>query len=138
MDVAVVEAKQEEAALDVFRAVSRSARGPWVRVRVFWSEIAGTSQTFLEIWDAEGTMSSIRVPREVDALMRELRRETERPGEGAWLSVFLTVTADGRSTFEYNWDRRPSWSPTGDPLDGHRDDVHARGAAGLERGARAR
>ncbi|NIJ04222.1 RDD family protein [Frigoribacterium faeni] len=130
MDVAVVEAKQEEAALAVFRAVSRSARGPWVRVRVFWSEIAGTSQTFLEIWDAEGTMSSIRVPREVDALMRELRRETERPGEGAWFSVFLTVTADGRSTFEYNWDRRPSWSPTGDPLDGHRDDVHPDGWPG--------
>jgi len=127
MDVAVVEAKQEEAARAVFRAVSRSARGPWVRVRVFWSEIAGASHTFLEIWDAEGARSSIPVPGDVDAPMRELRRETERPGEGAWLSAFLTVTAEGRYTFEYNHDRRPSWSDARDPLAGHRDDVHPDG-----------
>jgi hypothetical protein len=122
MDAAVVEAKQEEAALAVFRAVSRSAEAPWVRVRVFWSEIAGNVSTFLDIWDEQDERSSVRVPREVHEPLRELRRQTERPGEGAWLSTFLTVTADGRYAYEYNYDRRPSWTNSDDPLSGHADD----------------
>jgi uncharacterized RDD family membrane protein YckC len=125
MDAAVVEAKQEEAALAVFRAVSRSAEAPWVRVRVFWSEIAGNVSTFLDIWDEQDEQderSSVRVPREVHEPLRELRRQTERPGEGAWLSTFLTVTADGRYAYEYNYDRRPSWTNSDDPLSGHADD----------------
>ncbi|WP_209560349.1 hypothetical protein [Frigoribacterium sp. PvP032] len=121
MDVSVVEQKQKEAALAVFRAVSR-AGAPWARVRVFWSEIAGNVSTFLDIWDEHDERSSIRVPREVNEPLEELRRQTERPGEGAWLSTFLTVTAEGRYSYEYNYDRRPSWTNADEPLSGHADD----------------
>ena len=60
MDVNAVEAKEGEAALVVFRDVSRaprpsrSTRGEWVRARLFWSEIAGNRSSFLEVWDAGG------------------------------------------------------------------------------------
>lgn len=121
MDVSVVEQKQKEAALAVFRAVSR-AGAPWARVRVFWSEIAGNVSTFLDIWDEHDERSSIRVPREVNEPLKEVRRQTERPGEGAWLSTFLTVTAEGRYSYEYNYDRRPSWTNSDEPLSGHADD----------------
>ena len=49
MDVAIVEEKQKEAALVVFRAVSRSSRVEWVRARLFWSEVGGSIGSHLAI-----------------------------------------------------------------------------------------
>ena len=131
MDVSAVEAKEGEAALVVFRAVSRaprpsrSTRGEWVRARLFWSEIAGNRSSFLEIWDADGERWGIFSPREVDAPLRWLRAETATPGEGAWLSLFLTVTRDGRHSVAYDYDHRPSWTNSDDPLAGHPGDSPA-------------
>lgn len=122
MDVTVVEEKQKEAALAVFRAVSRTSRVEWVRARLFWSEIGGSIGSFLAVWDADDVRSGVPVPDEVDEPLGALRGETERPGEGAWLSVFLTVTNDGRYTYAYDYEHRPSWTSTSDPLSGHPGD----------------
>ena len=118
MDVGVVEEKQKEAALVVFRAVSRSSRVEWVRARLFWSEVGGSIGSHLAVWDVEETKSGVPVPDEVDGPLALLRRETERPGAGAWLSAFVTVTTEGRYSFEFNYDQRPSWTNSRDPLSG--------------------
>jgi hypothetical protein len=118
MDVRVVEEQQKAAAQAVFRAVSRGSRVQWVRARLFWSEVGGSIGSHLAVWDADEGKSGVPVPDEVDEPLALLRRETERPGEGAWLSVYVTVTTEGRYSFEYNYDQRPSWTNSRDPLSG--------------------
>ena len=118
MDVSVVEEQQKAAARAVFRAVSGASRVEWARARLFWSEVGGSIGSHLAVWDADDGKSGVPVPDEVDGPLAVLRRETERPGEGAWLSVYVTVTAEGRYSFEYNYDQRPSWTNSRDPLSG--------------------
>jgi hypothetical protein len=90
---------------------------PWTSAVMFYSEVVRNSHMWGEAKDAEGKTFYFDYPDAIADSFRELREAMTDPEKGAWLSAVLKLTAEGRFTFEYNWDRRVYWNPElDDPL----------------------
>jgi hypothetical protein len=88
-------------------------RGPanWSSAEMFWSSVDDSSQMSLEAFNDQGAVSYPEVPWSLDDKFRELKLAMADPEKGAWLSVVLKLTKEGRYAFDYNYDRRVYWNP---------------------------
>jgi hypothetical protein len=90
---------------------------PWSSATMFYSEVAGNSHMWGEATDTDGKIFYFDYPRGISQSLSELKAAMSDPEKGAWLSVMLKLTAEGKFTFEYNWDRRVYWNDElDDPL----------------------
>jgi hypothetical protein len=83
---------------------------PWTSAMVFYSKVAGTDHMWGEAKDAAGKTFYFDYPEGMSQSFSDLKVATSNPETGAWLSVVLKLAADGKFTFQYNWDRRVYWN----------------------------
>lgn len=62
--------------------------------------------TIVSVWNASVDFS---------LAFDELREAMHREGTGAWYTAVVTVTRDGRITFDFDYDSEPAWDISADP-----------------------
>jgi len=50
------------------------------------------------------------LPDDLEDRFEELRRVMYQPGQGAWLTARVSVTADGHFATDFDYDNQPAWS----------------------------
>lgn len=95
-----------------------NAAGDWSAMRVVLRMAASHVQAEMMATDAAGGQSVTAVPEAVVGAAREYRKQTARPGIGAWFSVSVVIgyarsgdVAAGQIHLNTNWDHEPAWSP---------------------------
>lgn len=92
----------------------------WSTAELFWSGVNGMSAGWVITRNAEGA-EGYPDPgqRAIDHhTLMALKDAMAVPGTGAWISMTMTLTAQGRFTFSFNYDRRVYWDVDGlDPFE---------------------
>jgi hypothetical protein len=84
----------------------------WTTAEMFWSGINGMTTGWVITRDSQGGKGHPDPRQRVidhHALMA-LKEAMAAPGTGTWLSTTMSLTAQGRFTFTFNYDRRVYWN----------------------------
>jgi hypothetical protein len=113
----------EEALLEIYRAMVRSAPPRWKMIRLSITGLGASidyknvsfahdnSRTNLD-FDVEGMEAGAR-----------LREGMFRPGKGTWYTALLTVESDGKCDVRYEYDSAPLDPDFGEALDDIREEA---------------
>ncbi|AUI49785.1 hypothetical protein [Arthrobacter crystallopoietes] len=89
--------------------VVSSQKPGWDRIEIWWAEAAGFGSSSIDVV-AGGETTSPCTSEEVLDLLEELKDSMYRPDIGTWLSVRISISADGSVDIDYNYDEPPEWA----------------------------
>lgn len=100
----------ERALLDEVATALQEVRGGADSAKIEWSQAGSQHSGRLLILTEGQRPTRVSVPDGITTAMARLRAAMVRPGQGAWLSAVITVTADGDATLIPNYTHRPYWN----------------------------
>lgn len=86
----------------------------WDRIEIWNAEAAGFGSASVDVV-AGGETTWPDPPEEVIDLFEELKEAMYRPDTGTWLSVRISISADGSADVDYNYDEPPAWGMEVEP-----------------------
>lgn len=99
--------EQMQVQVAIAQTVASSLAGTgWARVELFYASVGTVSWWFQDAVDASGDAVRDGSDRELSQQLRELKKVMADPATGAWISAGLTMTADGRFDYSFNYDRQ--------------------------------
>jgi hypothetical protein len=109
--------QQGEAQTAVVRALFDSLPpSGWASCSVEYRKAARVAESQVSVTYTNGATEMVKSPLPMITALKRLRELMASQGRGAWLSVTLTATSDGKCSFDFNYDVRPNWTvqPTDD------------------------
>lgn len=83
----------------------------WAELQLTFRGSSTICQLSLSGSTTTGEQLLLSPPREVSALLRQLRAAMYEPGVGTWFSVQITLRRGSNTDFRFNFTEDPKWSP---------------------------
>jgi len=109
--------QQGEAQTAVVRALFESLpRDGWSSCTVEYRKAGHVAESQVNLTSTDGTTEVVKSPLPMITALKRLRELMAGQGRGAWLSVTVSATPEGKCSFDFNYDARPAWTvqPTDD------------------------
>lgn len=103
--------QQGDAQMAVVRALFEHLPGQEWRSCVFqYRSTVSMAESVLTVTDNAGSSQVVESSIGMILAFKRLRELMASQGRGAWFSAVLTATAEGKCTFDFNYDARPDWT----------------------------
>ena len=101
---------------DVGRQFFDAAPAGWATGAVVYRRVGKTAESQATAQAADGTPLDVHLGRPATRVLKELRAAMAEPGKGAWFTAVAQLTADGRMTWDFDYDHEPEWFTPASPL----------------------
>lgn len=89
--------------------ISTTPPDGWVRGVVTYRQVGNAFQADASAMDEAGEHVGGSTTMPMLKAFRGLREAFAQPGRGAWFTAVLTVTPEGRMSFDFDYDNEPAW-----------------------------
>ncbi|NCT91016.1 hypothetical protein GXB85_08660 [Cellulomonas sp. APG4] len=92
--------------------LSTVPRSGWVTGVVTYRQVGNAFQAEASATDEAGQHVGGSTTMPMIRAFRGLRAALAQPGKGAWFTAVLTLTPEGRMSFDFDYDSEPAWQPS--------------------------
>lgn len=82
----------------------------WTNCTVVYRMAGRVAESKVRLTGTDGTTEVVKSPIPMITALKRLRELMAGQGRGAWLSVTVSATPDGKCAFDFNYDARPDWT----------------------------
>ncbi|HET6989510.1 MAG TPA: hypothetical protein VFI00_22970 [Kribbella sp.] len=95
----------------IARALTAGLAPGWREVSAVYRATAPYAELDGTVLGPDGERTQLDpLPDGLEDLFEALRRQMYQPGKGAWLTAYVSVTADGHFSTDFDYDHEPGWS----------------------------